>query len=65
MPCEAWQYNTSLVPARVYYIRIDFAGVLPMFGVDVYQAGHGHMHGKLLGLITMAEARGRSSTSAS
>ena len=58
MPCEAWQYNTSLVPARVYYIRIDFAGVLPMFGVDVYQAGHGHMHGKLLGLITVAEGSG-------
>src|SRR5215207_580297 len=30
MACEAWQYNTSLVPARVYYMRIDFAGVLPM-----------------------------------
>jgi hypothetical protein len=54
MPCEAWQYNTSLVPARVYYMRIDFAGLLPMFGVDVYRAGHGRMHGKLLGLITVA-----------
>jgi hypothetical protein len=58
MPCEAWQYNTSLVPARLYYVRIDFAGVLPMFGVDVYQAGHGRMHGKLLGLITVADGSG-------
>jgi hypothetical protein len=58
MPCEAWQYNTSLVPARLYYMRIDFAGVLPMFGVDVYQAGHGHMHGRLLGLITVADGSG-------
>jgi hypothetical protein len=30
MPCEAWQYNTTLAPARVYYMRIDFAGVLPL-----------------------------------
>jgi len=58
MPCEAWQYNTSLGPARVYYMRIDFAGVLPMFGVDVYQAGHGQMHGKLLGLIAVADGSG-------
>jgi hypothetical protein len=58
MACEAWQYNTSLVPARVYYMRIDFAGVLPMFGVDVYRPGQGRMHGKLLGLITVADGSG-------
>jgi hypothetical protein len=58
MPCEAWQYNTSLVPSRVYYMRVDFAGVLPMFGVDVYHAGHGRMHGKLLGLISVADGSG-------
>jgi hypothetical protein len=58
MPCEAWQYNTNLVPARIYYMRIDFAGLLPMFGVDVYRAGHGRMHGKLLGLITVADGSG-------
>jgi hypothetical protein len=58
MPCVAWQYNTSLVPARVYYMRIDFAGVLPMFGADVYRAGHGRMLGKLLGLITVADGSG-------
>jgi len=58
MACEAWQYNTSLVPARVYYMRIDFAGVLPMFGVDVYRVGQGRMHGKLLGLITVADGSG-------
>ena len=58
MPCEAWQYNTSLVPARLFYMRIDFAGVLPMFGVDVYRAGQGRMHGKLLGLITVADGSG-------
>jgi hypothetical protein len=58
MPCEAWQYNTSLVPARVYYMRIDFAGVLPMFGVDVYRTGQGRMLGKLLGLIRVADGSG-------
>ena len=59
MPCEAWQYNSSLVPARIYYMRIDFAGVLPMFGVDAYQAGHGRMQGKLLGLIRVAAGSGQ------
>jgi hypothetical protein len=39
MPCEAWQYNTTLIPARVYYMRIDVAGVLPMFGVDLTRPG--------------------------
>ena len=57
MPCGAWQY-TSLVSARVYYMRIDFAGLLPMFGVDVYRGGHGRMHGKLLGLIIVADGLG-------
>jgi hypothetical protein len=58
MPCEAWQYNTRLIPARIYYMRIDFAGVLPMFGVDLYQAGHGRMRGKLLGMITVPDGSG-------
>ena len=53
MPCEAWG-STTHAPARVYYMRIDFAGALPMFGVDVYQTGRGRMLGKLLGLITVA-----------
>jgi len=39
MPCEAWQYNTRLIPARIYYMRIDFVGVLPMFGVDLSRPG--------------------------
>jgi hypothetical protein len=39
-------------------MRIDFAGVLPMFGVDRYRAGHGRMHGRLLGLITVADGSG-------
>jgi len=47
-----------LVPTRVYYMRIDFAGVLPMFGLDTYQAGHGRMHGKVLGPITVADGPG-------
>jgi hypothetical protein len=58
MPCEAWQYNTSMVPARIHYMRVDFAGVLPMLGIDVYRAGHGRMLGKLLGLITVADGSG-------
>jgi hypothetical protein len=37
---------------------MDFAGVLPMFGVDLHQAGHGRMRGKLLGMITVADGSG-------
>ena len=53
------QYNTRPIPARIYYMRIAFACVLPMFGVDLYQAGHGRMRGKLLGMITVADCSGQ------
>jgi hypothetical protein len=39
-------------------MRIDFAEVLPMFGVDLYYAGHGRMRGTLLGMITVADGSG-------
>ncbi|HJQ86981.1 MAG TPA: DUF6544 family protein, partial [Propionibacteriaceae bacterium] len=53
------QYNTRPIPARIYYMRIAFACVLTMFGVDLYQAGHGRMRGKLLGMITVADGSGQ------
>jgi hypothetical protein len=58
MPFEAWQHNTVGPVSRVYTMRIDMAGVLPMFGVDSYVRGTGRMHGRVLGLVPVADGAG-------
>ncbi len=58
MPAEVWQFNSAVEVARFFHMRLDFARVVPMVGRDVYQGGHGLMHGKLLGLLTVARAEG-------
>jgi hypothetical protein len=58
MPAEIWQYNSAMEVARIFHMRIDFAGVVPMVGRDTYLRGKGIMHGKLLGLLTVARAEG-------
>jgi hypothetical protein len=58
MPAEVWQYNSAVEVARFFHMRIDFAGVVPMVGRDIYLRGEGVMHGKLLGLVTVAHSRG-------
>jgi hypothetical protein len=58
MPAEIWQYNSATEVARIFHMRIDFAGVVPMVGRDVYVHGKGTMHGKLLGLVTVAHTEG-------
>jgi hypothetical protein len=73
MPYEAWQYDAvvgaagpgggapgvgTAAVARVYCMRIDLAGVLPVHGVDSYVAGAGRMRGRLLGLVPVADGSG-------
>jgi Family of unknown function (DUF6544) len=58
MPCESWQYNSAADIARLFHMRIDFAGFVPMVGRDSYVRGQGRMHGTLLGLVTVADAHG-------
>jgi len=58
MPAEVWQYNSAVDVARIFHMRIDFAGLVPMVGRDVYLRGKGVMHGKLLGLVTVARSEG-------
>lgn len=58
MPAEVWQYNSAREVARFFHMRIDFAGVVPMVGRDIYLRGKGIMHGKLLGLVTVARSEG-------
>jgi hypothetical protein len=57
MPCEAWQYNSALAVARVFWMRID-AGPVTMVGRDSYLHGHGVMHGRLAKLVTVADGSG-------
>jgi hypothetical protein len=58
MPAEAWQYNSSLGIARVFVMRLRFAGFVPMVGSDTYLRGHGRMLGKLLDRVTVADGKG-------
>ena len=58
MPAEAWQYDSAITVGRVFVMRIRFARVVPMIGVDIYHDGHGRMLGKLGGLVTVADGQG-------
>jgi hypothetical protein len=58
MLAEAWQYNSAIGVARIFVMRIRFAGVVPMTGVDRYLRGRGRKLGKLLGLVTVADGQG-------
>ena len=57
-PAEIWQYNSVDPIARVFWMRIDLAGVLPMVGRDSYLQGRGRMLGRLLDTVTVADGRG-------
>ena len=58
MPCEAWQYNSRPGVARVFHMRIEAVGLVPMLGRDSYLSGRGQMLGRLLGLVTVAHGSG-------
>lgn len=55
MPCEAWQYNSSLEIARIFHMRLRFAGVLPVLARDTYVHGHGHMLGRLFDRFSIVD----------
>ena len=59
MPFDARQFNSADPVARVIDMRIDVAGLIPMFGTDTYVDRRGRMHGKVLGLVTVADGEGR------
>lgn len=58
MPAEIWQYNTASPVARIFWMRVTMAQVLPMVARDSYLDGRGHMRGKLLDLVTVADGTG-------
>jgi hypothetical protein len=58
MRCDAWQFDSVSPITRVFHMRIDFAGFLPMVGRDVYAHGRGSMKGSLVGMIKVADGEG-------
>ena len=58
MAAEAHQYNTAPEVARIYTMRLRFAGLLPMVGHDTYVRGSGRMVGKLFDRFTVADGAG-------
>ena len=56
LPCEAWQYNSSLEVARVFHLRIG--GPVPMIARDAYARGEGSVHGTMLGLVHLVNGTG-------
>jgi hypothetical protein len=55
MPCEAWQYNTSLEIARIFHMRVRIGGVVPTYVRDLYVDGGGHMVGKLFDKLAIVD----------
>jgi hypothetical protein len=58
MKCEAWQYNTRLGLARIFYIRISLFGIVPVLGRDTYKDGRGRMLIRALDLLTFGDGTG-------
>jgi hypothetical protein len=58
MSMDAWQYNSAIEVARLFRMRLWFAGIVPMWGWDTYRAGRGRMRGKVLNLVTVADGSG-------
>lgn len=59
MSFHSWQFNMSDPITRLIRMRIDVAGIIPMFGTDTYLRQARRMQGKVLGLVTVADGEGR------
>jgi uncharacterized protein DUF6544 len=55
MPCEAWQYDSSVEVARIFHMRVRFGGIVPMYVRDTYVRGRGHMVGRLLDVVPVVD----------
>ena len=58
MSCRAWQSDTADPISRSFRMRLLMGGLLPVIGVDTYEAGTGRMRARALGLFTVADAAG-------
>jgi hypothetical protein len=58
MPVTAEETYTTDPPGLVWNARFKVAGLPLLRAKDRYEAGHGHMYGKLAGLFTVFDMRG-------
>jgi hypothetical protein len=58
MPFTADESYTTDPPSLTWNARFKLAGLPLLRARDRYEQGHGHMYGKLAGLITVFDARG-------
>lgn len=58
MPLTAEELYTTNPPSLIWNARFKVAGLPLLRAKDKYEAGKGHMFGKLLGLYTVFDARG-------
>ena len=58
LPCEAWQYDSAVEVARIFYMRLTLAHLLPTVVRDTYLRGHGRMQAKACDLLTVVDATG-------
>ncbi|MCC6616103.1 MAG: hypothetical protein IT320_21715 [Anaerolineae bacterium] len=58
MPITATQFYTTTPPRFLWKARFKMAGLPLMNASDTFKDGHGHMHGKLIGLFTVVDGRG-------
>jgi hypothetical protein len=58
MPMAAEEFYTTDPPSLVWNARFKIAGLPLLRARDSYEAGHGHMYGKMAGLFTIFDMRG-------
>ena len=58
MPMSAEEWYSTDPPSLTWKARFKVAGLPLLRARDRYEGGHGHMYGKLAGLITVFDARG-------
>ncbi len=58
MPMRAVQTYTTDPPGFIWKARFKMAGLWLLSAQDTYEAGHGHMFGKVAGLFTVFDTRG-------
>jgi hypothetical protein len=58
LPCEAWQYNSSVDVARVFHMQLTMAWVLPTMVRDTYVRGRARMLGRIFDRFAIVDAEG-------
>ena len=58
MPVTAEEFYTTNPPSLIWNARFKVAGLPLLRARDKYESGHGHMFGKLAGLITVFDMTG-------